>query len=209
MPQWTSLTREQEWSEQVPAAVRQSQTEEWHVQPLQPLQILDAPRPENSVPDLQWDWWNEDPPQRWQVDRQLVVEPTVFIDITSTADFRAFCKETFLRNKLFTHRLTSTAESSGALGVSDFAKSGNYGNRPGNLHRDIMRHCLKDINAPEPYYAEVPTRDPRTAPNNVMVNLPFLLVHELLAAMVDKSGVSMREHWMTYRPLDRRITIVS
>ena len=56
-------TREQEWSEQVPAAVRPSETQEC-VQPLQPLQILDAPRPENSVPDRLWDWWNEDPPQR-------------------------------------------------------------------------------------------------------------------------------------------------
>ena len=68
-PQSTSLTREQEWSEQVPAAVRPSETEEWHVQPPQPLQILDAPRPENSVLDRLWDWWNEDPPQRWQVDQ--------------------------------------------------------------------------------------------------------------------------------------------
>ena len=31
--QSTSLTREQEWSKQVPAPVRQSETEEWHVQP--------------------------------------------------------------------------------------------------------------------------------------------------------------------------------
>ena len=68
-PQSTSLTREQEWSVQMPAAVRQSETEEWHVQPPQPLQILDAPRPENSVPDRLWDWWNEDPPQRWRVDQ--------------------------------------------------------------------------------------------------------------------------------------------
>ena len=59
--QSTSFTREQEWSEQVPAAVRPLETEEWHVQPLQPLQILDAPRPENSVPDRLCDQlrWNE------------------------------------------------------------------------------------------------------------------------------------------------------
>ena len=63
-PQSTSLTREQEWSVQMPAAVRQSETEEWHVQRLQRLQILDAPRLENSVPDRLWDWWNEDSPQR-------------------------------------------------------------------------------------------------------------------------------------------------
>ena len=68
-PQSTSFTKEQEWSEQVPAAVRLSEAGEWHVQPLQTLQILDAPRPENSVPDRLWDWWNEDPPQRWQVDQ--------------------------------------------------------------------------------------------------------------------------------------------
>ena len=66
-PQSTSLTTEQEWSVQMPAAVRQSETEEWHGQPLQPLQILDALRLENSVPDRLWDWWNEDSPQRWQV----------------------------------------------------------------------------------------------------------------------------------------------
>ena len=53
----------------MPAAVRLSETAEWHVQPLQPLQILDAPRLENSVPDRLWDWWSEDPPQRWQVDQ--------------------------------------------------------------------------------------------------------------------------------------------
>ena len=68
-PQSTRLTTEQEWSEQVPAAVHPSETEEWSVQPSQPLQILDAPRPEYSVPDRLWDWWNEDPPQRWQVDQ--------------------------------------------------------------------------------------------------------------------------------------------
>ena len=74
-PQSTSLTGEQEWSEQVPAAVRPSETEEWHVQPLPPSQILDAPRLENSVPDRLWDWWNEEPPQRWQVDQWRWNEP--------------------------------------------------------------------------------------------------------------------------------------
>ena len=39
------------------------------------LQILDAPRPESSVPDRLWDWWNEDPPQRWQVDHWRSHEP--------------------------------------------------------------------------------------------------------------------------------------
>ena len=68
-PQSTRLTREQEWSEQVPAAVPRLETEEWSVQPSQPLQILDAPPPENSVPDRLWDWWNEDPPRRWQIDQ--------------------------------------------------------------------------------------------------------------------------------------------
>ena len=63
-----SLTRGLEWSEHVPAVVRPSETAEWHVQPLQPLQILNALRPENSVPDRLWDWWKEDPPQGWQVD---------------------------------------------------------------------------------------------------------------------------------------------
>ena len=57
--------RELEWSEEVPAVVSPS----GHVQTLQPLQICDAPRPENSVPDRLWDWWNEDPPQRWQIDQ--------------------------------------------------------------------------------------------------------------------------------------------
>ena len=45
-----------------PAAIHQSETEEWSIQPTQPLQILDAPHPENNVPDQLWDWLNEDPP---------------------------------------------------------------------------------------------------------------------------------------------------
>ena len=68
-PQSTSSTRGQEWSEHVPAVVLPSETEEWHVQTVPPLQILDALRLESSVPDLQWDWWNEDLSQRWQVDQ--------------------------------------------------------------------------------------------------------------------------------------------
>ena len=68
-PQSTSLTREQEWSEQVPAAVRPSETEEWHVQPYSNYRSWDAPRLENSVPDRLWDWWNKDPPQRWKIDQ--------------------------------------------------------------------------------------------------------------------------------------------
>ena len=68
-PQSTSLTRGQEWSEHVPAVVLPSETEEWHVQIVQPLQILDAQRSESSVPDPLWDWWNEDQSQRWQVDQ--------------------------------------------------------------------------------------------------------------------------------------------
>ena len=74
-PQSTRLTREQEWSEQVPAPVHPSETEEWSVQTSKPLQLMDAPRLENNVPDRLWDWWNDDELRRWQVDSWRWNEP--------------------------------------------------------------------------------------------------------------------------------------
>ena len=80
-------------------------------------------------------------------------------------------------------QLSSKAQRAGAGGASAFAKAGRKGHWRGNVARDIMRGLLKGTTMPPPYWAQVPTRNPKTGENNVLVWLPFLLPHEVLVAL--------------------------
>ena len=82
--------------------------------------------------------------------------------------------------------LSASASNAGAGGVQDFSQAGKRGELPGNTQRDVMRKMLKSCRMPEPYFADVPTHDPRTKTNGVMVSLPFLLVHEMVCSMCEK-----------------------
>ena len=73
-----------------------------------------------------------------------------------------------------TQRLAKLSTSASAEGVADFASAGAAGNRPGNIARDLLRRFLKSTPAPEPYFADVLVRDPRTSENRVRASIPFL-----------------------------------
>ena len=109
---------------------------------------------------------------------------------SASTDFRRHTSNLHLSNKISAkelRELSQSATEAGASGVSDFIAAGKRGELPGNIQRDIMRKLLKDCTAPEPYYAEIPTHDPRTNRNGVMVMMPFLLVHEMLAGLISGS----------------------
>ena len=101
------------------------------------------------------------------------------------AEFREDVGRLFLRGRLSgkdTQQLAASSSRAGACGVSGIAKAGKSGALLGNLSRDIMRNLLKDCSLPEPYMASIPTHDPKTGRNRVLVEMPFMLPHELLAS---------------------------
>ena len=100
-------------------------------------------------------------------------------------DFAKYVKRLCLTNRLSgveVQTLTSKATRAGGRGVSKVASSGNSGARPGNVARDILRQYVRESVQPEPYYAEIPCHNPSTKQNS-LEELPFLLVHEMLAVI--------------------------
>ena len=106
----------------------------------------------------------------------------------AAAAFRQYVARLMLSNKLSgrdTQGLASTSTQAMAQGVADLAKAGHGGSAPGNIHRDLMRSLKRGIRVPAPYFAEILARDPATNTNRVRVQLPFLLVHEMLAMLTE------------------------
>ena len=106
--------------------------------------------------------------------------------------FRAHVKHLFLRNKcsgLETQALTAAATKSGAVGVQDFASTGNAGKLAKNIHRDLMRKLLKGNKMPDLYWAQIPCSDPKTGEKKTMAWLPFLLVHEFLVLLAKTTSM--------------------
>ena len=93
---------------------------------------------------------------------------------------------------LKTQSLSAAVTAAGGSGVADIARCGRSGENAGSIHRDLMRLLLRESTVPEPYWAEVPTHDPKTGEDGVMVRLPCLLVHEVLAAMWTRGSESRR-----------------
>ena len=108
-------------------------------------------------------------------------------DPSNAAEFRQFVGRLYLRNKtsgFTTQQLSAKAQSAGARGVEDFAKAGANGKHRGNMSRDILRNLRKSSKMPPLYYAEVPMNNPKKGERNVLTWMPFLLVHEVMSALV-------------------------
>ena len=102
----------------------------------------------------------------------------------------------FLRNRVSgftTQQLAHKATKAGASGVDAFAKAGTSGRHRGNISRDLLRKMLRGCRLPLLYWALIPMRDPKTEQNNVLTWMPFLLVHEVLAALWDVLGDALYE----------------
>lgn len=99
-------------------------------------------------------------------------------------DFRHHACRMYLRNKLSaeeTAGLVRAGQRSGARGVADLSSVGCGGFHPQNTSRDLMSKLLKEAKMPEPYYAEVPVRNPKSPKSQAAAWLPFLLPHEMMA----------------------------
>ena len=115
---------------------------------------------------------------------------------SNAVGFRADVAHLHLSGRLSakeTQQLSASATAAGASGVSDLASAGKHGASPGHMQRDILRKLLKDTDMPEPYFAYVPTHDPKTQANRVPMMIPFLLVHEMLSAMCKNSKSIIHE----------------
>ena len=93
-----------------------------------------------------------------------------------------------LMNKLSgleTQQTSQLATNAHAKGVADLGRAGKSGSRPGNISRDLVRTILRNVKepAPEPYFAEILTHNPATKQDRYPVQIPFLLVHEMMAMM--------------------------
>ena len=94
----------------------------------------------------------------------------------------------FLRNKmsgLETNILCQRAQASGAIGVEDMNAAGSQGRNPKNMARDLLRTATKHCKWPPMYWARIPTCDPATGSGKAFTMMPFLLIHEMLAFIVE------------------------
>ena len=108
--------------------------------------------------------------------------------------YARFLKDLFILNKVSgkdAHQVAALSEAAGAQGVENLSKSGNKGFQEGNFARDLKRACNKDSSMPEPYWAHVPTHNPKTGKNMEFVWLPFLLLHEMLIWLVAKCSIDV------------------
>ena len=60
------------------------------------------------------------------------------------------------------------------------AQAGNFGENPGNIHRDIVRSFCKDLHIAEPFVLEVPCLDPKSSAEDV-VDASMFLPHLMFA----------------------------
>ena len=81
-------------------------------------------------------------------------------------------------------RLFESGEASGASGLKDLAKY-----RGPKAKRDIMRRAMKHNDWPKMYMANLPTLCPQTK-EEIVTQVPILLIHELLDAIYQKSACS-------------------
>ena len=110
-------------------------------------------------------------------------------------DLRRFVGRLLLSNKLSglaTQQLSLLGTKAKATGIADLGKAGNSGRATGNIHRDLMRSLKKGIQVPSPYWAEILTRDPKTNQNKVPIQMPFLLVHEMLGMVIEGGSASLQ-----------------
>ena len=103
--------------------------------------------------------------------------------------YRNHVRDLFLQNKisgLEAFNASLAAQASGARGVADVAGVGHHGKWKGNLARDVRRAFLKEVDKPNVYWARIPCKDLATGAAKTPTWCPFLLVHEMLASLVEK-----------------------
>ena len=69
--------------------------------------------------------------------------------------------------------------------MEDFSRGAN----PKNFHRDILTKILGENDWPPFYWADIPMRDPKTG-HTIIVRMPFLLPHEVMARLHGKGKLS-------------------
>ena len=120
--------------------------------------------------------------------------------VLKAAEFKKFVSRLYLRNTMSgftTQQLASRARSAGAQGVDDLANVGTKGKYPENMSRDILRNLRRSSSMPPLYYAQIPMKNPKTGANNELTWMPFLLVHEVMAAMSDAGKLFKAETTMS------------
>ena len=108
-------------------------------------------------------------------------------------EFKNHVANLYLRNKMSAEQtalLVRKAKKAGASGVDAMVKATGKSIDLKNAQRGLMRCLLKDSKAPEPYWAEIPCSMEAGSKVKKMVMLPFLLMHEMLAAFVPKMNVA-------------------
>eukprot|EP00972_Heterocapsa_arctica_P075928 11197538-Heterocapsa_arctica.AAC.1 len=95
----------------------------------------------------------------------------------------------FLSGQVSGHRSQTLFEDAAVKfdNVQGLAKAGCNGKFANNCARDLSRKLLKDSEWPRPYMASVRVLDVATQLPHV-VQVPLILPHELVAALVKKAG---------------------
>ena len=111
--------------------------------------------------------------------------------------FRLNIDRIYWRNKPSaknTASLIQNAQRSGGRGVSNLAGVGTSGRHPQHYQRDLTRKLTKNVQAPPPYYAQIPIKDRKTG-KLALAWLPFLLVHGMLNVILRNAGNEMRNEF--------------
>ena len=108
-------------------------------------------------------------------------------------DFRSNILIMYLHNKVSgtkIAKLVRSAHKCGVDGLNDMADVGRL--RPEHTRRDMDRKIAKLSNWPTEYYADVPVKDRKTG-ERIVVEFPFLLVHEVLLHIMLAIGSVFRD----------------
>ena len=118
-------------------------------------------------------------------------------EITPEDDFRHCVTKKFLLNKASSADIKKEvmkATKAGARGSEDLARD----SLPQNAQRSMMRALKKEQKSkgrqgPSLYYAKIPIHDPKTGENNVEVEFPLLLPHEVAYYLKERNPTFMED----------------
>ena len=108
---------------------------------------------------------------------------------------RGVLKSHFLGNKMSGKDAATVAAAAlhdGAHGTEDWAKAAQSLK---NAARDLLKVCLRGCEVPTLYFAPVRLKDPSTG-LPVTQQLPFILPHEALAAIIAKASAEEKARWL-------------
>ena len=101
--------------------------------------------------------------------------------------FRQNLADAYLAGQVTAARAASLftdAEAAGATGVEDLARLGGK-----NANRSLRRKLLKQHHWPKLYYSKIPCWNPKKQIQE-MVEMPFLLPHEVVAKPFEHGGAN-------------------